>query len=461
MRILIIGGSDAGISAALRARELRSDVEITVLLSDAFPNYSVCGLPFFLSGEVADWQNLAHRTEFPGVEVLCYRVAETIDLQRGLVSVRSADGVTTSLRYDRLIIATGARPVLPDIPGISSVHPLHTMPDSFKIQALLDSGRIRRCVIVGTGYIGVEMADALTVRGIEVELVGHSPSVLPTVDPELGGLIRGELESKGVGVNTGIRVERITIGSANFIVESADGFAADSDLVLWAAGVRPASDLASAGVETGQRGAFKVNRRMETSSPGVYAAGDCVETWHRVLQTYTWLPLGTTAHKQGRVAGENAVGGDSEFAGVTGTQVVKIFDLAVARTGLLEKDASVHGFSPATVQTDTLDHKAYYPGANRLVVRVTGDRHTGRLLGAQIAGHWKAEVAKRIDVFATALFHGMKVDELSDLDLSYTPPLGSPWDAVQVAAQGWTNAQRKAIQGEKGSDEANTRVVHR
>lgn len=449
MRILIIGGSDAGISAAMRARELRGDIEITVVLSDAFPNYSVCGLPFYLSGEVADWQKLAHRTEFPGVEVLCDRIAETIDLQRKLVSVRSADGVTASLKYDRLIVATGARPVLPDIPGISHVHPLHTMPDSFTVHALVSSGNVRRAVIVGAGYIGVEMADALTLRGIEIKLVGHSPSVLPTVDPELGQLIRRELESKGVRVFTGVQVEKITKGSGDFVVEAASGFAARADLVIWAAGVRPASDLAKAGVETGQRGAFKVNRRMETSAPDVYAAGDCVETWHRILQTYKWLPLGTTAHKQGRVAGENAVGGDAEFAGVTGTQVVKIFELAVARTGLLEKEARGHGFSPATVQTDTFDHKAYYPGANRLAVRVTGDQHTGRLLGAQMAGYWKAEVAKRIDVFATALFHGMKVDDLNALDLSYTPPLASPWDAVQIAAQEWTSAQRKANSGRR------------
>lgn len=444
MHIVIIGGSDAGISAALRARELRSEVEITVVLSDSFPNYSVCGLPFYLSGEVADWQSLAHRTEFPGIEILCNRLAETIDLQGRAVAVRSSDGVTSTLKYDRLIIATGARPLLPEIPGISHVHPLHTMPDSFKMQALLSTGGIRRCVIVGAGYIGVEMADALTRRGIEVELVGHSAAVLPTVDPELGGLIQRELESKGVRVNTGVRVEQITKRSGDFAVEAGDGFAVHGDLVLWAAGVRPASDLASAGIEIGKRGAFKVNCRMETSAPGVYAAGDCVETWHRMLQTYTWLPLGTTAHKQGRVAGENAVGGDAEFAGVTGTQVVKIFELAVARTGLLEKDARLHGFSPVTVPTDTFDHKAYYPGANRLAIRMTGDQHTGRLLGAQIAGYWKAEVAKRIDVFATALFHGMKVDELCALDLSYTPPLASPWDAVQIAAQAWTSVQRKA-----------------
>jgi NADPH-dependent 2,4-dienoyl-CoA reductase/sulfur reductase-like enzyme len=440
MRVLIIGGSDAGISAALRARELRRDVEITVLLSDSFPNYSLCALPFYLSGEVIDWRTLAHRTEFPGIEILGNRVAEAIELQGRSVTVRSPDGANAPLKYDRLIIATGARPLLPDIPGINHAFPLHTMGDSFNVHALVSSGKIRRAVIVGAGYIGVEMADALTHRGIEVELVGRSDSVLPTVDPELGELIRRELAAKGVRIRTGVQVAQITKRSGGLAIEAADGLAACGDLVIWAGGVRPASHLATAGIETGRTGAFKVNRRMETSAPEVYAAGDCVETWHRVLHTYTWLPLGTTAHKQGRVAGENAVGGEAEFQGVTGTQVVKIFDLAVARTGLLDKDARGAGHSPVTIQTETFDHKAYYPGANRLVVRITGDKRTGRLLGAQIAGHWKAEVAKRIDVFATALFHGMSVESLNALDLSYTPPLAAPWDAVQIAAQTWTGA---------------------
>lgn len=183
---------------------------------------------------------------------------------------------------------------------------------------------------------------------------------------------------------------------------------------------------------------------METNLPGIYAAGACVETWHRVLGKYTYLPLGTTSHKQGRVAGENAIGGDREFCGTAGTQVVKVFELAVARTGLLESEARTAGYDPFTFETTAWDHNVYYPGAHELRVRITGDRSSGKLLGAQIVGHWKAEVAKRIDVFATALFHQMTVEELNDLDLSYTPPLGSPWDALQVAAQAWPRALRSS-----------------
>jgi len=205
--------------------------------------------------------------------------------------------------------------------------------------------------------------------------------------------------------------------------------------------VRPNSALAaSAGLETGINGALCVDRHMRTNIPDIYAAGDCVETWHRVLGRYTYRPLGTTAHKQGRVAGENVVGGQRMFEGSVGTQVVKVFDLAAASTGLGDKDAIEGGFDPLTIDTEAWDHKAYYPGAQRVRLRITGDTKTGQLLGAQIVGPWQAEVAKRIDVYATALFFGMAVDGVNDLDLSYTPPFGSPWDAVQIAAQAWERA---------------------
>jgi NADPH-dependent 2,4-dienoyl-CoA reductase/sulfur reductase-like enzyme len=198
----------------------------------------------------------------------------------------------------------------------------------------------------------------------------------------------------------------------------------------------------AAGVETGVRRALRVDRRMRTNLPDVLAAGDCVETWYRLLDRPAYLPLGTIAHKQGRVAGETAVGGDREFAGSLGTQVVKVFELAVARTGLREPDAREAGFEPVTVGSVQFDHKAYYPGAHQLHIRLTGDRATGRLLGCQLVGDHRAEVAKRIDIPAGALFHHMTVEALSDLDLSYTPPFGSPWDAVQLAAQDWVQQTR-------------------
>jgi NADPH-dependent 2,4-dienoyl-CoA reductase/sulfur reductase-like enzyme len=214
-----------------------------------------------------------------------------------------------------------------------------------------------------------------------------------------------------------------------------------ADVVLVVVGVRPDVDLGvAAGMTTGIRGAISVTRRMETSLPDVYAAGDCVETWHRVLERPAYLPLGTTAHKQGRVAGENAVGGDRVFAGSLGTQVVKVFELAIARTGLRDHEAIAGGFDPLTVGSTHYDHKVYYPGAVPIHMRWTGDRGSGRLLGAQFVGQLRSETAKRIDVAAAALFNAFSVEDVSDLDLSYTPPLGSPWDTVQMGAQAWTRA---------------------
>ena len=215
-----------------------------------------------------------------------------------------------------------------------------------------------------------------------------------------------------------------------------------ADMVLAVVGVRPETTLAAeAGAVLGVKGAIAVDERMRTNLPDVLAAGDCVVTHHRLLgQTY--LPLGTTAHKQGRVAGENALGGNRQFAGSLGTQVVKIFDQAAARTGLRDHEAQTAGFDPVTVGSEADDHKAYYPGSHRIAMRVTGDRATGQLLGLQLFGHKNAEIAKRIDIAATAIFHHMTVDALSDLDLSYTPPLGSPWEAVQVGAQTWVRASQ-------------------
>jgi len=214
-------------------------------------------------------------------------------------------------------------------------------------------------------------------------------------------------------------------------------------MVLVVVGVRPETTLAAdAGARLGVRGAIAVDPGMRTGLPDVFAAGDCVITHHRLLGA-TWLPLGTTAHKQGRVAGENALGGNRQFAGSLGTQVVKIFDQAAARTGLRDHEAAAAGFDPVTVGYEADDHKAYYPGAHRITMRVTGDRATGRLLGLQLFGHKHAEIAKRIDIAATVIHNYMTVDQVSDLDLSYTPPLGSPWDAVQMGTQAWTRHTRR------------------
>jgi NADPH-dependent 2,4-dienoyl-CoA reductase/sulfur reductase-like enzyme len=446
--LLVIGGSDAGISAALRARELDKSVDVTVIVADSFPNYSICGIPFYLSGEVPNWRNLAHRTADEiaetGINLLLNHTAQTINPVKKSVRVIDRQEQVQWLTYDKLVVGTGAVPVQPPIQGfgLPGVFLLHSMEDTFAVHQYLTTRSPQSVVIVGGGYIGLEMADALTHRGIAVTVVEHSPTVMKTVDPSLGQDIGKELQRHSVEVFNGVEVDAIEQKGTQLAVSGSGSFYKTTDIVLVAVGVRPLTDLAeSAGLKTGIRGAIQVSRKMETNVPNIYAAGDCVETWHRLFNKYTYLPLGTTAHKQGRIAGENAVGGEREFAGSLGTQVVKVFNLAIARTGLRDFEAESVGFDPATVEMETWDHKVYYPGARKLRILVTGDRQTGRLLGAQIVGHYQAEVAKRIDVLATALFNGMKVDELNELDLSYTPPFSSPWDPIQMSAQAWVKAQ--------------------
>ncbi|HLX40849.1 MAG TPA: FAD-dependent oxidoreductase, partial [Ktedonobacteraceae bacterium] len=349
-------------------------------------------------------------------------------------------GQVRNLQYDRLIIATGASPIRPFIEGLdlSGVYLLHSMEDSFAVHEYLSKHTPRTAIIVGGGYIGLEMADALTLRGIAVTVVEHGSSVLKTVDVGLGEMVGTELRKHSIEVVNGIAIEQVKRVGGRLKVQGSHGFQQEADMVLVAVGVQPSSAIArSANVALGEHRAICVSRTMATNVPDVYAAGDCVETWHRLLQHPTYLPLGTTAHKQGRVAGENAVGGTVEFAGTLGTQVVKVCDLVIARTGLRDSEAKQAGFAPLTIESRHWDHKVYYPGARELAIRVTGDRESGRLLGAQMVGPWHTEVAKRIDIFATALFHEMLVDDLNQLDLSYTPPVSSPWDPVQMSAQAW------------------------
>lgn len=453
MRLLIIGGSDAGIAAALRAREVNPEAEVTVVVADAYPNYSICGLPFYLSGEVEDHCDLAHRSaeeiEEQGISILTDHTARKVNAEARTVEVEDPEGHVRELSYDRLVIGTGAEPAKPNILGLDlpGVYSLHSMHDSFRMHRHLTGREPRSAVIVGGGYIGLEMADALTLRGIQVTIMGRAKSMLPTVDTTFGREVEEELRRHGVEVFAHTEAQTIEQNGNGLSVAGSGNFQKNSDLLLVAAGVSPQAGLAlGCNAQTGIKGAVRVNRHMETGIDGVYAAGDCVETYHRLLGRNDYLPLGTTAHKQGRVAGENAVRTDEErkeFAGSLGTQVVKVFGLVIARTGLLEDEARQAGFDPLTAETEAYDHKQYYPGARKLRLRLTADRATGRLLGAQILGPWGAEVSKRVDVFATALYHGMSVEDLNDLDLSYTPPVGSPWDTIQAAAQSWQRTIRE------------------
>ena len=467
MHLIAIGGSDAGISAALRARELDPGVEVTVVVADAYPNFSICGIPYYISGEVTHWRNLAHRSyddlEATGMRLRLDTLVTGIDVADHRIRVRNRGGRADTLAYDRLVVGTGALPVRPPIGGLDGadglgsadgVHLLHSMGDTFALQRTLEEQRPASALIVGAGYVGLEMAEGLTMRGLRVHQVEMLTEVLPTVDPELGALIRSQLTAHGVEVTTSTTVTAISrapegaAGRLQVEGTSRDGqpYRRHVDLVLVSVGVRPDTDLlVAAGAQTGERGAIVVDDQMRTGLADIFAAGDCVATHHRLLGV-TYLPLGTTAHKQGRVAGENAVGGQASFAGSLGTQVVKVFDLVAARTGLREHEAIPAGYTPATTQSSPDDHKAYYPTAHPITTRITGDTSTGLLLGAQLVGWLGTEISKRVDIYATAIHHHMTVNALNDLDLSYTPPLGSPWDAVQMAAQAWVREHQLTAQ---------------
>jgi len=374
--------------------------------------------------------DLAGRTtadlEAAGLTLRLNTIARRIDVPGRKLLITTSDSAEELISYDKLVIGTGAVPVRPPISGLDKlgpadgVHQLHSMDDTFAVMRTLEQRHPASAVIVGAGYIGLEMAEALTARGLGVTQMEQLPEVLPTVDPELGAQVHAELASQGVKVLTGTAVRQIGLAgpgeAARLRVDATADGAAISELAF--------------------KGTIAVDRGMRSSLPEIFAAGDCVVTHHRLLGE-TYLPLGTTAHKQGRIAGENSLGGSREFAGSLGTQVVKVFDQVAARTGLRHHEAAAAGFDPLTVGTEADDHKAYYPGSHQITIRVTGDRTTGRLLGIQLFGHRHAEVAKRIDVAAAAIFHAMAVDAVSDLDLSYTPPLGSPWEAIQMATQAW------------------------
>lgn len=454
MHVAIVGGSDAGIEAARRCLEFDPQVQVSLLVADAFPNFSICGIPYHVSGEVPDWRNLAHRgaddLKKLGITLMLDHRVTRIDVpQRSLSFTHHVRD--DSLSYDRLILATGANPRRPPITGLDTlgpedgVHVLHTMPETFALTNTV--GRVppgSTAVIVGAGYVGLEMAEALTARGLQVVVVEQLPQVLPrTLDAELAASVESHLTEQGVQVRCGTTVEAIEQGGDG-LEAVLDRSRLRTGLVLVATGVDPATELAvDAGLDLGAAGAIAVDPRMRTSIDGVWAAGDCVHTHHRLLDRPGYQPLGTTAHKQGRIAGDNVMGGDLEYAGTLGTQAVKLFDRVAAATGLRDAEARDAGFDPLTVQLELDDHKAYYPGATKLSVRLTGDRNSGQLLGGQLMGSYGAEVSKRIDILAAAIHNGNAVADLADLDLSYAPPLGSPWDAIQHAAHTWQTAKSR------------------
>ncbi len=441
-RFVIIGADAAGMSAASEARRVDPDLRITVFDRGRFASYSQCGLPYLVGGVVEDEVRLVARTigEFAarGITVHLGHEVAAIEPDRRSVRVRNLTGGNEwDELYDRLLIATGAAPVRPAAPGLDldGIFVLDVLEDALAIQAYIAERRPRRATIVGGGYIGLEMAENLVRLGLEVRLVQRGDQLFHAVDAEVATPLEAELERNGVDLSLSDSVfEACEEGRDGRVatVQTNRG-EVPADLVILATGTRPAVEIAAAaGIRLGPTGAIAVDDRLRTNRPEVYAAGDCAEHWHRILRLPVWVPLGTTANKQGRIVGRNAAGGDDTFAGIVGTAITRVFGLEVGRTGLSEQGMREHGLDPIVTTIDSTDHAGYLPDAQPLTVKLVAERGTGRLLGGQAIG--REGVDKRIDVLATALYTGLTVEDLTRLDLAYAPPFNSVWDPIQVAA---------------------------
>ncbi|TDC67199.1 flavoprotein oxidoreductase [Micromonospora sp. KC207] len=445
-RLIIIGGDAAGMSAASQARRRRdrADLEIVAFERGSFTSYSACGIPYWISGVVPERHQLVardpatFRADFD-IDVRLRHEVTAIDLGRREVVARDLDGGgEVRERFDDLVYAAGAVPKRPDwaTPGVRGVFGVQTLDDASALREWLDADPApRRAVVVGGGYIGVEMAESLIQRGLSVTLVEQAHQPMSTVDADMAALVADAMRGVGVDIRTGAEVTGLDgrDGRVSAVV-TADG-PLPADVVVLGLGVRPNTALAeAAGLPVGPSGAIRVDRRMRVPGvPGVWAAGDCVETLHRVSGLPVHMPLGTHANKQGRVAGINLGGGYATFPGVIGTAVTKVCNLEVGRTGLRERDAAASGFEFVSVLSESTNRAGYYPGARTMTVKLIAERPSGRLLGAQIVG-W-SEAAKRIDTLAVALWNEMTVDEMTALDLGYAPPYAPVWDPVLIAAR--------------------------
>jgi len=436
--IVIIGGDAAGMSAASRARRATADAVIIVLEKGRHVSYSACGLPYFLSGVVPDTDALISRTPEEhlanGIDLRLGHEAVGIDTRNHAVDAQGPDG-HHSITYDRLIIATGASPRCPPFvqTHLDGVFTLRSIAEAEKIDAYLTVNRPKRAVLIGGGYIGVELAEAFRERGLDVTLVDHGNRILASLDEDMSDIVASVLTSNGVELLVARHTGRLDGDERVEGVVFASGERIPADVVVVGAGTLPNVALARrAGIGLGRSGAIAVDNAQRTSAFHVYAAGDCAEARHVVLDRCVHVPLGTTANKQGRVAGDNAVGGGSTFGGIAGTAVCKVFDRAFARTGLTHEEAHREGFAPKSATVEAPSRSGYYENPPNIHVRLTYDEPTRRLLGGQLVGD--DTVAKRVDVIATALHARMTIDAFADVDLSYAPPFAPVWDPLLVAA---------------------------
>jgi NADPH-dependent 2,4-dienoyl-CoA reductase/sulfur reductase-like enzyme len=443
-RLVVIGGNAAGMSAASQARRRRGrdDLEIVVFERGHFTSYSSCGIPYWVGGLVEGPDQLVARSPATfrdeyAMDVRLRHEVVAINLDSRQVVARNTDsGEQVSQRFDELVYAPGAQPVRPDWAdgGLAGVFGMQTLDDGAALMDWLGTEpKPRRAVVVGAGYIGVEMAEALVRRGLDVTLVDRSAEPMVSIDPDMGALVRDAICGLGIEVRTGVAVSGLKESEGRVSAVVTDSGELPADVVVLGLGVRPNADLArTAGLPTGRTGGVVTDLRMRVSD-GVWAAGDCVETVHRVSGRPVYVPLGTHANKQGRVAGINIGGGYATFPGVVGTAVTKVCDLEVGRTGLLEREAGAAGYEFVTAVVKSTNRAGYFPGAAEMTVKMIAERRTGLLLGAQIVG--RSDAAKRIDVLAAALWHETTVEELTSFDLGYAPPYAPVWDPVLVAAR--------------------------
>ncbi|MFE3033910.1 FAD-dependent oxidoreductase [Streptomyces canus] len=454
-RLVVIGGDAAGMSAASQARRMRDpdELEIVAFERGHFTSYSACGIPYWVGGDVAGPDQLIARTPEEhrerGIDLRMRTEVTEIDVERQRVRARDLDsGAESWTSYDKLVIATGARPIRPDMPGADApgVHGVQTLDDG---QALIDTlahARGRRAVVVGAGYIGVEMAEALINRGYEVTVVNRGSEPMSTLDPDMGRLVHEAMEGLGITMVNDTEVTKVLTGEDGRVRAVATQDAEyPADVVVLGIGVRPETTLAkAAGLPLGEHGGLLTDLAMRVRGhENIWAGGDCVEVLDLVSGQERHIALGTHANKHGQVIGRGVGGGYATFPGVVGTAVSKVCDLEIARTGLREKDARRVGLQFVAVTIESTSRAGYYPGTSPMTVKMLAERRTGRLLGVQIVGREGA--GKRVDIAAVALTAGMTVEQMTALDLGYAPPFSPVWDPVLVAA-------RKAVAKVRGAE---------
>ena len=457
-RLLVVGGVAAGPKAAAKARRCDPEMEIVIYQVEDEISYAGCGLPYYISGVIKKRQELISRTpgQFAqeGIKVLKNRRIERIDVQNHTVTGRKiGSGETFTDQFDRLVIATGAYPIRPKIEGIElkNVFYLRSIFDADAIFEQIRSEGIQNVVIAGGGYIGLEMAESLVHLGKSITIVELAPQILTLFDEDFAGILRQYLEKKGVKIFTSEGIEALRGKEGKVTHVQTVSHELEVEGVLMSLGIRPQVELArQAGLRIGETGAIWVNEKMETSAEGVYAAGDCVETTHLITRKKVWIPLGSTANKQGRVVGVNVCGGNAAFPGVMGTTVFKTFDFNAAKTGLSMREAEKEGLHPIQAVVRGYDRAHYYPGGKESTLKVIAEKETGRILGGQAVGEGPSD--KFIDILAMALHARMTCQQLASVDLAYAPPFSPALSPIIVAANVLMNKLEGKVEGIEASE---------